>query len=404
MDVLVVNCGSSSIKYQLFDTAADEVIAKGVVERIGADAPFISQTARGVDHRAEGDIPTHTEAFALIVDALTHPEHGAIPDLGSIDAVGHRVVHGGDTLLESTIVTPEVVAELERCISLAPLHTPAHLIGIRESGAVLPDVPHVLVFDTAFHRTMPPRAAYYALPYEMIAEHKIRKYGFHGSSFRYVSKRTAELLDRPIEDLKMVVCHLGNGSSMAAIDGGIGIDTTMGLTPLEGLMMGTRTGDIDPAVVLFLIRELGMDADSVDHLLNKRSGLLGVSGRSQDLRDIVAGAEEGDERCNLALDMFAYRVRKYIGAYAAAMDGLDVIVFTAGIGANAPVTRSLVADGLTFLGVELDFEANFEGRGERIISTPDSKVVVAVVPTDEEHVIVEDTVRLAREAADAAAR
>lgn len=396
MDVLVVNCGSSSIKYQLFDTAVDEVVAKGIVERIGAASPAFSHTARGVVYSVETDIPTHHRAFELIVEALVHPDHGAVSDLSSIDAVGHRVVHGGDRLVESTIVTPEVVAELERCISLAPLHTPAHLIGIRESAAVLPDIPHVLVFDTAFHTTIPPRAAYYPLPYELIVEHKVRKYGFHGSSYRYVSRETARLLDRPLEELKMVVCHLGNGASMAAIDGGVCVDTSMGLTPLEGLMMGTRTGDIDPAVVLFLIRELGYDAERVDRLLNKESGLLGVSGRSQDLRDIVAGAEAGDERCELALDMFAYRVRKYIGAYAAAMDGLDVIVFTAGIGENAPVTRSLVADGLTFFGVELDFEANFEGRGERIISSADSKVVVAVVPTDEERVIVEDTVRLAR--------
>ena len=396
MDVLVVNCGSSSIKYQLFDTAVDKVVAKGLVERIGAASPAFSHSARGVSYAVETDIPTHHRAFELIVEALVHPEHGAVSDLSSIDAVGHRVVHGGDTLVESTIVTPEVVAELERCISLAPLHTPAHLIGIRESAAVLPDIPHVLVFDTAFHKTIPPRAAHYPLPHELVVSHKIRKYGFHGSSYRYVSRETARLLDRPIEELKMVVCHLGNGASMAAIDGGVCVDTSMGLTPLEGLMMGTRTGDIDPAVVLFLIRELGYDAERVDRLLNKESGLLGVSGRSQDLRDIVAGAEQGDERCDLALDMFAYRVRKYIGAYAAAMDGLDVIVFTAGIGENAPVTRSLVADGLTFLGVELDFEANFEGRGERIISSFDSRVVVAVVPTDEERVIVEDTVRLAR--------
>lgn len=396
MDVLVVNCGSSSIKYQLFDTSVDEVVAKGIVERIGAASPAFSHTARDVAYSVETDIPTHHRAFELIVEALVHPDHGAVSDLSSIDAVGHRVVHGGDTLVESTIATPEVVTELERCISLAPLHTPAHLIGIRESAAVLPDIPHVLVFDTAFHQTIPPRAAYYPLPHELVVEHKVRKYGFHGSSYRYVSRETARLLDRPIEELKMVVCHLGNGASIAAIDGGACVDTSMGLTPLEGLMMGTRTGDIDPAVVLFLIRELGYDVERVDRLLNKESGLLGVSGRSQDLRDIVAGAEAGDERCELALDMFAYRVRKYIGAYAAAMDGLDVIVFTAGIGENAPVTRSLVADGLTFFGVELDFEANFEGRGERIISSADSKVVVAVVPTDEERVIVEDTVRLAR--------
>lgn len=396
MDVLVVNCGSSSIKYQLFDTALDEVVAKGLVERIGSASSAFSHSARGVSHAVETDIPTHHEAFALIVEALIHPDHGAVSDLGSIEAVGHRIVHGGDKLVESTVVTPEVVEELERCVSLAPLHTPAHLIGIKEASSALPDVPHVLVFDTAFHRTIPPYAAYYPLPYEYIAEHKIRKYGFHGSSYRFVSRQTARLVGRDVEDLKMVVCHLGNGSSMAAIDGGACVDTSMGLTPLEGLMMGTRCGDIDPAVALFLMRELGLSADEIDRVFNKESGLLGVSGRSQDLRDVVAGAEEGDERCRLALEMFAYRVRKYIGAYAAAMDGLDVIVFTAGIGENAPVTRDLVARGLTYLGVELDDEANRLGRGERIISSPTSKVVVAVVPTDEERVIVEDTVRLAR--------
>lgn len=395
MDILVINCGSSSIKYQLFDTAADVVLAKGGVERIGAEGAFIAQRAGESEHRHAIPIPTHHEAFELIVEALVDPDHGAVGDLDSIGAVGHRIVHGGDTLQESCLVTPEVIAELETCVPLAPLHTPAHLIGIRESLAALPGVPNVLVFDTAFHTTMPEKAALYPIPHEYAEVHKVRKYGFHGSSYRYVSRRVAELLDRPLDELKMVVCHLGNGSSMAAIDGGRCVDTSMGLTPLEGLMMGTRSGDIDPAVVLFLERQLGFSPDRVDTLLNKESGLLGVSGYSQDLRDVVARAKEGDERCRLAVEMFAYRVKKYVGAYAAAMDGIDVLVFTAGIGENAPVTRDLVCKGLTFLGIELDAEANLAGPRERAISTSDSRVAVLVVPTDEERVIVEDTLRIA---------
>ena len=396
MDILVINCGSSSIKYQLFDTAVDSVLAKGSVERIGAEGAFITHRAGDAEFRRESPVASHHQAFELLLAALVDAEHGAVASLSSIGAVGHRIVHGGDTLVESCLVTPEVIAELERCIPIAPLHTPAHLVGIREAMHALPGVPNVLVFDTAFHTTMPAMASHYALPLEYATQHKIRKYGFHGSSFRFVSARVARLLDTPIERLKMVVCHLGNGSSMAAIDGGRCVDTTMGLTPLEGLMMGTRSGDIDPAVVLHLQRQLGYSADRVDTLLNKESGLLGVSGYSQDLRDVVAHAAEGDERCKLAVEMFAYRVRKYVGAYAAAMDGIDVLVFTAGIGENAPVTRELVCSRLTFLGVELDEELNRSGPRERVISSADSRVRVLVVPTDEERVIVGDTLEIAK--------
>lgn len=397
MDILVINCGSSSIKYQLFDTAADTVLARGGVERIGSEGAFISHRAGGAEYRHAISIPTHHEAFELIMEALVDPQHGAVADLSSIRAVGHRIVHGGDKLVDSCLVTPEVVEELQRCIPIAPLHTPAHLIGIRESLSALPGIPNVLVFDTAFHTTMPPKAALYPLPSEYAEVHKVRKYGFHGSSYRFVSKRTAEVLGRPIEELKMVVCHLGNGASMAAIDRGVCVDTSMGLTPLEGLMMGTRCGDIDPAVVLFLQRQLGFSPDRVDTLLNKESGLLGVSGYSQDLRDVVAHAQEGDEACQLAVEMFAYRVKKYVGAYAAAMDGIDALVFTAGIGENAPVTRRLVCGGLSFLGIDLDEELNVSGPRERVVSTPRSRVSVLIVPTDEERVIVEDTLRIARE-------
>ncbi len=402
MDILVINCGSSSIKYQLFDTVADTVLARGGVERIGSEGAFISHRAGESEYRHAISIPTHHEAFELIMEALVDPQHGAVSDVSSIRAVGHRIVHGGDKLVDSCLVTPEVVEELQRCIPIAPLHTPAHLIGIRESLSALPGIPNVLVFDTAFHTTMPPKAAFYPLPSEYAEVHKVRKYGFHGSSYRFVSKRTAEVLGRPLDELKMVVCHLGNGASMAAIDSGVCVDTSMGLTPLEGLMMGTRCGDIDPAVVLFLQRQMGFSPDRVDTLLNKESGLLGVSGYSQDLRDVVARAQEGDEACQLAVEMFAYRVKKYVGAYAAAMDGIDVLVFTAGIGENAPVTRRLVCGGLSFLGIELDEELNVSGPRERVISTPRSRVSVLIVPTDEERVIVEDTLRIARETAEVA--
>ncbi len=396
MKVLVINCGSSSIKYQLYDADVEQILAEGIVARIGEEGSYLKHQAEEKRIRKEIVVPTHRKGFELIVQSLLDREYAVLHDISEVSAVGHRTVHGGDTFIESTLITEEVIEKMEECIPLAPLHNPANLLGIREARRILPDVPHVAVFDTAFHQTMPPRAYLYALPYAYYQTHKIRRYGFHGTSCRYVSRKAANILRRPLKELKMIVCHLGNGVTVAAVDGDKSIDTSMGLTPLEGLMMGTRSGDIDPGVIFFLHRQVGLSIDRIDNLLNRESGLLGVSGVSNDMREIVEKARCGDERCQLAMEMFAYRVKKYIGAYAAALGGIDTLVFTAGIGENSHITRGMICEGLEFLGIKLDENRNKDTIGvEQIISTPDSRVSVIVVPTNEEQMIVWDTLTVA---------
>ncbi len=377
MKVLVLNCGSSSIKYQLRDSAAHTALAEGLVSRIGEDPA----------------IPHHGRALELILEKLLDPATGAIKDLSEVSAVGHRAVHGGSFFTAPALVTPEVIAKMEEYAPLAPLHNPPILLGIREALRVLPGVPQVAVFDTAFHTTLPARAHVYALPYRYYTEHGVRRYGFHGNSFQYVSQRVDSLLGGRLGDIKVVIAHLGNGASIAAVAGGKSVDTSMGLTPLEGLVMGTRPGDVDPGIILYLMRQLGLAESDVDRVLNKESGLLGVSGVGNDIRDVLAAAAAGDERCKLAIELYTYRLKKYVGAYAAAMGGLDVLVFTAGIGENSPEIRSAVCEGLGFLGIELDEGANAEARGvESEIGAPGARVRVLVVPTDEERLIADETV------------
>jgi acetate kinase len=375
--VLVLNCGSSSIKYQLRDAVAHTPLAEGLISRIGEDPA----------------IPDHGRALELILESLLDPATGAVADLSEVSAVGHRAVHGGSFFTAPALITPEVIAKMEEHAPLAPLHNPPILLGIRESLRVLPGVPQVAVFDTAFHTSIPPKAYVYALPYRYYTDHGVRRYGFHGNSFQYVSRRVEEILgDRP-HPLKVVIAHLGNGASIAAVDGGRSVDTSMGLTPLEGLVMGTRPGDVDPGVILFLMRQLGLSESEVDRVLNKDSGLLGVSGVGNDMRDVLAAAAAGDERCRLAIELYAYRLKKYVGAYAAAMGGLDVLVFTAGIGENSPEIRAAICEGLGFLGIQLDEARNSVVRGvEREIGAPGSRVRILVVPTDEERLIAEETV------------
>jgi acetate kinase len=393
--VLVVNSGSSSIKYRLHDLAADATVADGIVARIGERGAYLEST-RGAATRRDLEASTHAEAFEAIVSTLTGPGTGPVADLAEIGAVGHRVVHGGERFSESVLVTDEVVAAIEACVPLAPLHNPPNLMGIREASRLFPGTPQVAVFDTAFHATIPARAHRYALPAVYHDEHGVRRYGFHGISYRYVAGRAAALIGRDATELRLVVCHLGNGASMTAIVGGRSVDTSMGMTPLEGLVMGTRSGDLDPGIVLFLLRDLGMSPDAVDRLLNNESGLLGLSGASNDLRVVTERAEAGDEAAQLALDVFAYRARKYVGAYAAAMGGLDALVFTAGIGENSPSMRDAICAGLGFLGIELDRDANAAAVGvERDVSAPGGRVRILVVPTDEERMMVLDTIRVA---------
>ncbi len=393
MKVLVLNCGSSSIKYQLRDTEAGSVMASGLVSRIGEDGARIESRTGGETRRRETPIPGHGRGLELIVESLLDPEAGVLKDISEVSAVGHRVVHGGSYFNASAPLTPEVIDRIEESAHLAPLHNPPILVGIRESLRILPDTPQVAVFDTAFHATMPEKAYTYALPYHFQTEHGVRRYGFHGISFASVAQKTDRFLGGRLPELKVVIAHLGNGASIAAVEYGRSVDTSMGLTPLEGLVMGSRPGDVDPGVVLFLLRDLGMSADQVDRVLNKESGLLGLSGVSNDIRDVETAAEHGDPRSRLALDVFAYRVKKYIGAYAAAMGGLDVLVFTAGIGENDPQMRAAVCDGLGFLGIELDPEVNAATRHiAKDISPPDAAVRVLVIPTDEEELIADQTV------------
>ena len=392
MKILVINAGSSSLKYQLMDPDTNTVFAKGLCERIGIDGR-LTHKIPATDAKLEFEIPmpTHAEAIAAVIDKLTCSECGVVSSMKEIDAVGHRVVHGGEAFASSVLLTDEVMTALEACVPLAPLHNPANITGINACKAVMGnDVPMVGVFDTAFHQTMPAKAYTYAIPYEYYENDKIRRYGFHGTSHRYVSARCAELMGKKPEDLKIISCHMGNGSSIAAIKGGKCVDTSMGFTPLVSLPMGTRCGDLDSGVLQFLMNKYGYDIDEMLNILNKKSGVLGVSGVSSDFRDLEAAAKEGNKRAQLALDMFSYWVAKVVGSYAAAMNGVDAIVFTAGVGENAPGTRADIAQYLTFLGAYMD-EAENAKRGEHKVSTADSKVEMWVIPTDEELVIAQDT-------------
>ena len=395
--ILTINCGSSTLKYQLFSTDVSQVVAKGIVARIGEDGAYFEQEVNGRSTKIHQSIPTHAEAFDICIHSLLHPEYGAIKDIDEIQAVGHRAVHGADLFVESVLIDEAVVANLEACVPLAPLHNPPNLIGIREAQLLLPNVPHVAVFDTAFNQTMPPKAYIYALPYSFYEEHKIRKYGFHGTSVRYVSQRAAVVLERPLSELKMVVFHLGNGVTMTAVSGGKAIDTTIGFATFSGVMMGTRSGDIDPGLIFHMHRQLGLSPDEIEHIVYKESGLLGVSGVSNDMRVIEEAAAAGNVRCQLALDKFAFMAKKYCGAFAAAMGGIDVLVFTAGIGENSPLMRQMICDDLQFLGVELDAEKNekaIRGKSEEVISC--GKTAVLVIPTNEEKMIALDTKEIAK--------
>ena len=394
MNVLVINCGSSSLKFQLINSDTEAVLAKGLCERIGIDGRLTYQPAGGEKTTEDKAMPTHTEAIQFVIDALTDAERGVVGSLEEIGAVGHRVVHGGEKFASSAVITDEMIKAVEECNDLAPLHNPANLIGIAACKELMPNTPMVGVFDTAFHQTMPEKAYMYGLPYEYYEDYKVRRYGFHGTSHSFVSKRTAEIMNRPYEETKTIVCHLGNGASICAVKNGKSVDTSMGLTPLEGLVMGTRSGDIDPAILEFLAKKEDMDITALMNMLNKKSGVHGVSGISSDFRDLTAGAEAGNKRAQIAIDVFAYRVAKYVGSYVAAMNGVDAIAFTAGIGENVCLVREKVCEYLGYLGITLDKEANAK-RGEEIeISTPDSKVKVYVVPTNEELAIARETVAL----------
>ncbi len=394
MNVLVINCGSSSLKFQLINSDTEAVLAKGLCERIGIDGRLTYQPAGGEKKTEDKAMPTHTEAIQFVIDALTDAERGVVGSLEEIGAVGHRLVHGGEKFACSVVITDEVLAAMEECNDLAPLHNPANLIGVDACKKLMPNTPMVGVFDTAFHQTMPEKAYMYGLPYEYYDKYKVRRYGFHGTSHSFVSKRTAEILGQPYDNLKTIVCHLGNGASICAVENGKSVDTSMGLTPLEGLVMGTRSGDIDPAILEFLAKKEDMDITALMNMLNKKSGVQGMSGLSSDFRDLSAGAEAGNKRAQTALDVFCYRVAKYVGSYTAAMNGVDAIAFTAGIGENDGYVREQVCKYLGYLGIEIDADAN-KKRGEEVeISTPNSKVKVLVVPTNEELAIARETVAL----------
>ena len=395
MKVLVLNCGSSSLKYQLIDMETENVLAKGLCERIGIEGSRLKHQPAGKDAVIFDDYQeNHSVSVKMVLDALTNPEHGVVKSMKEINAVGHRVVHGGEYFAGSVIITDEVKEALEKCCDLAPLHNPANLIGIAACEEIMPGVPQVGVFDTAFHQTMPERAYLYALPYEYYEKYKVRRYGFHGTSHRFVSEEVCKLMERPYDQTKVITCHLGNGGSVCAVRNGKSIDTSMGFTPLEGLVMGTRAGDVDVAAVTYLMKKEGLSVDEMDNVLNKKSGVLGLSGVSSDFRDIEEAAEEGNDRAGAALDVFAYKVAKRIGAYAAAMNGVDAIVFTAGLGENSGTTRRAICDYLGFMGVHID-SYNNSLRGKAVeISAPDSRVRVFVIPTNEELVIARDTKEL----------
>lgn len=394
MYVLVVNAGSSSLKYQLFDTVKKDVIAKGLCERIGIDGIIEHKKADGTKIKQNIPMPNHSVATKIVVDMLTDKENGCISDMSEISAVGHRIVHGGKFFSESTLITEEVMQKLELCRDFAPLHTPASIMGIQGCLAVMPNVPQVAVFDTAFHQTMPAKAYTYAISNEIAEKYAIRKYGFHGTSHRYVSAEMIKILGKPAEQTKIVTCHIGNGSSISAIDGGKCVDTTMGFTPLDGLEMGTRCGSIDPAVVTFIMKKEGFTPDEMSDYMNKKCGFLGVTGEFSDSRDIEQGILDGNEKCKLAAEVQAYQIKKYIGSYAAAMNGLDAIVFTAGMGENCPEMRERVCTGMEYLGIEIDKEINaktWRQPNNVEISTKNSKVKVYVIPTNEELMIASDT-------------
>lgn len=395
MKILVLNCGSSSIKYALYNMDDNSVMTSGGAERVGLDNAFVKvKLANGEKKQIMHDIPEHTEGVKFIFSLLTDPEIGVIKSLDEINAVGHRMVHGGEKFAESVVITPEVIEAFEAVSDLAPLHNPANMKGVNAVTELMPGLPQVGVFDTAFHQTMPAKAYMYAVPYELYEKYGVRRYGFHGTSHRYVSKRACDYLGIPQEGCKMITAHIGNGGSLAAVVDGKCVDTTMGLTPLEGVMMGTRSGDIDGGAVTFIQKKLGLDADGVSNLLNKKSGVAGLCGYS-DMRDVESAAKAGEEKAVIAQDSYFYRIKKYIGAYAAAMGGLDVLVFTAGVGENQTSMREQTCKGLEFMGVKIDVEKNATIHGEEaIISTPDSKVKVVVIPTDEELMIASDTMAL----------
>ncbi|MBS5528997.1 MAG: acetate kinase [Prevotella sp.] len=396
MKILVLNCGSSSIKYALYNMDDNSVMASGGAERVGLDGAFVKvKLPNGEKRQVMHDIPEHTEGVKFIFSLLTDPEIGAIKDLKEIDAVGHRMVHGGEKFNKSVVLDDEVLKVFEECSDLAPLHNPANLKGVKAVSELMPGLPQVGVFDTAFHQTMPKHSYLYAIPYELYKEYGVRRYGFHGTSHRYVSQRVCDFLGVKAADKKIITCHIGNGGSIAAVDGGKCVDTSMGLTPLEGLMMGTRSGDIDGGAITFLQKKLNLDADGMSNLLNKKSGVLGVSGVSSDMREVDAAAKEGNELAKTALDMYNYRIKKYVGAYTAAMGGCDIIVFTAGVGENQSSMREEVCENMEWMGIKLDKEKNNAVHGEEaVISAPDSKVTVVVIPTDEELMIATDTMNL----------
>ena len=398
MKILVLNCGSSSIKYQLVDMDNNaNVMAKGLLERIGLEMGEFTHKYNGQKHYEQLPIPTHTDGIKIVLNALIHPEMGVIKQLDEIGAVGNRVAHGGELFAGSCVVTDEVIEKIKSLQDLAPLHTPGNLAGIYAMREVLPNVKQVVVFDTAFHQTLPPKAYLYGLPYEYYKKYGIRRYGFHGTSHSYVAEKAAKMIGKDWKDLKIISCHLGSGASICAVDHGKSVDTSMGMTPLEGLIMGSRPGDVDPGALTYLIEKENMTWKDVTTMLNKKSGLIGITGGRQDMRDVRAGRDEGDERCTYAFDMFAYRVKKYIGAYMAAMNGCDILLMTGGIGENAWFMRHPILDNMDFLGIKVDMELNDRIMGEDcIISTPDSKVTTIVVTTDEEFVIASDTYHLVK--------
>ncbi len=395
MNVLVINCGSSSLKFQLINAESEKVLAKGLCERIGIDGRLTYQPEGGDKAVSDKAMPTHTEAIQFVIDALTDAETGVVKSLSEIGAVGHRVVHGGEKFASSVVITEEVKAAIEDCNDLAPLHNPANLIGINACEKLMPGTPMVAVFDTAFHQTMPEKAYMYGLPYEYYDKYKVRRYGFHGTSHSFVSKRAAELAGKPYDAMKTIVCHLGNGASICAVENGKSVDTSMGLTPLEGLVMGTRSGDIDPAILEFIAKKENLDSAGLMNMLNKKSGVQGLSdGLSSDFRDLEDGANNGNKCAAIALSVFCYRVAKYVGSYVAAMNGVDMIAFTAGIGENSGTGRKGVCEYLGYLGIAVNEEANGKRGEEIVISTPDSKVTVMVIPTNEELAIARETVAL----------
>ena len=394
MNVLVINCGSSSLKYQLINSDTEDVLAKGLCERIGIDGRLVYQKAGCDKEITEAAMPTHKEAIQMVLDALVNDKTGAIKSLSEVNAVGHRIVHGGEKFASSVVITDEVLEAVAQCNDLAPLHNPANLIGINACKELMLGVPMVAVFDTAFHQTMPEKAYLYGLPYEYYENYKVRRYGFHGTSHSFVSKETARFLGMDLENSKIIVCHLGNGASISAVKDGKCVDTSMGLTPLEGLVMGTRSGDIDPAIMEYIAKKENLDIAGVMNVLNKKSGLEGISGLSSDFRDLTAGAKEGNKRAIAAIEVFCYRVAKYVGSYVAAMNGVDAIAFTAGIGENVGLVREKICSYLGYLGITLDAEANAKSGDNCVISAADSKVKVAVIPTNEELAICRETVAL----------